>query len=328
MTEQNANADDTLSLQTINTLKILDKTQEERFDRIAKLAQRLLNVPIAILNLRDEGLFWFKAAEDFEFPEMRQDSAFCDCALLGDAVFVVEDATRDDRFRDEPLVAGAPGVRFYAGCPVDAADGQRRGTLCVLDTVPREFGPNEIDSMRELGHMVEDELSALTMATTDDLTKLANWRGFRMIAEPMISLCKRALSPAAVAMFDLDGLKEINDRYGHGAGDAAIKNFGKLLLKVFRNSDVVARVGGDEFCVLLTDPEEAKADVPLTRLRERVDAFNRDSGEDYTLSFSAGLVSFDRDSHASVEDLLRDADRRMYLQKHFRRGAKQQLGAV
>lgn len=325
MKDSNPASDETLRLQTLNSLKILDTPQEERFDRITKLAQRLLDVPVALFSLVDEDRIWFKSRQGLGSTEIPRAGALCDYALLCETVFVVENAAKDARFRDNPVVTETPGVRFYAGCPVSAPNGARLGTLCVLDTVPRQITPEDIDLMQVLGQMVEDELSTLTMATTDELTKLANRRGFRMIAEPMIALCQRAWQPAAVVMFDLDGLKQINDTFGHDAGDLALKDFAKLLLKVFRNSDVVARVGGDEFCVLLTDPQEAKPEIPLKRLQQRVDMHNAKSGRPYALAFSAGQILFDKKRHASVYDLLRDADQRMYEQKRSKARADQAI---
>lgn len=319
MNKPNPKSDETLRLQTLNSLKILDTPQEERFDRITKLAQRLFDVPVALFSLVDENRIWFKSRQGFESTEIARTGAFCDHALLSETVFVVEDATKDKDFRDHSAVTDGPGVRFYAGCPVSAADGTRLGTLCVLDTVPRQIAPEDIDLMQDLGQMVEDELSTLTLATTDELTKLANRRGFRMIAEPMIALCQRAWHPATLAMFDLDGLKQINDQFGHESGDLAIKDFAKLLLKVFRDSDVVARTGGDEFCVLLTDPGEANSTRPLERLQERVDSYIAERERPYPLTFSAGAVPFDKKRHTSVDDLLRDADERMYLQKRAKK---------
>lgn len=313
MSAPNTGIDETQRLQTLNALKILDTPQEERFDRITRLAQRLLDVPIALFSLVDENRIWFKSRLGFDATEVQRHGAFCDHALHNETVFVVDDTIKDARFCDSPAVKD--GVRFYAGCPVSAADGSRLGTLCVLDVVPRHIEAEDIDLMQDLGQMVEDELSNLTMATTDALTKLANRRGFHMIAEPMIALCQRAWHPATVVIFDLDNLKQINDELGHAAGDLAIKDFAKLLLKVFRDSDVVARVGGDEFCVLLTDPKHAKPSVPIERLQRRVDAHNAESGRSYALAFSAGDVLFDKKRHGSIDDLLHDADERMYLQK-------------
>jgi diguanylate cyclase (GGDEF)-like protein len=319
MGKPNTTSDETHRLQTLNALKILDTPREERFDRITKLAQRVLDVPVALFSLVDENRIWFKSRQGLESTEMPRHGALCDYALQCETVFVVEDATKDARFRANPVVTEAPGVRFYAGCPVSAQDGSRLGTLCVLDMVPRQIAPEYIDLLHDLAQMIEDELSTLTMATTDVLTKLANRRGFQMIAEPMIALCQRAWHPATVVMFDLDDLKQINDELGHEVGDLAIKDFARLLLKVFRKSDVVARIGGDEFCVLLTDPEEANSTRPLERLQERVDSHNAERERPFTLAFSAGAVPFNKKRHTSVDDLLRDADERMYSQKRTKK---------
>jgi len=313
--------DETMRLQTLNALKILDTPREERFDRITKLARRLLDVPVALFSLVDDDRIWFKSRQGLDSAEMPRAGALCDYALRCETVFVVKNAAKDARFRDNPVVTESPEVRFYAGCPIKAQDGSRLGTLCVLDTVPRQVVQEDIELMQDLGQMIEDELSTLTMATTDELTMLANRRGFRMITEPMIALCQRAWHPATVVVFDLDGLKQINDEFGHEAGDLAIKDFAKLLLKAFRDSDVVARVGGDEFCILLTDPTETNPRIPLERLQLRIDSYNAESQRPYHLAFSAGTVTFNKNRHASVDDLLRDADQCMYSEKRSKRVA-------
>jgi diguanylate cyclase (GGDEF)-like protein len=319
MGKPDSTSDETVRLQTLNSLKILDTPKEERFDRITKLAQRVLDVPVALFSLVDEDRVWFKSRQGLESSKIPRYGALCDYALHWETAFVVEDATKDARFCDNPVVTDEPRVRFYAGCPVSAPDGSRLGTLCVLDTVPRQIAPEDIDFMQELGRLIEDELSTLTMASTDPLTRLANRRGFDMIAEPMIALCQRAWHPATIVMLDLDDLKQINDEFGHETGDSAIKDFAKLLLKVFRESDVVARIGGDEFCVLLTDPDDANPTCPLERLQQRVDSHNAESNRPYTLAFSAGVVPFSKKHHASIDDLLRDAHERMYAQKRSKR---------
>ena len=324
MGKPNTTSDETLRLQTLNSLKILDTPQEERFDRITKLAQRLLDVPVALFSLVDEDRIWFKSRQGLESSEIPRQGALCDYALHCETVFVVEDATKDARFSDNPVATDAPGVQFYAGYPVSAPDGARLGTLCVLDTVPRKFTTEDFDSLQELGRLIEGELSTLTMASTDVLTKLANRRGFDMIAGPMIALCQRAWHPATIVMLDLDGLKQINDELGHEAGDSAIKDFARLLLKVFRESDVIARTGGDEFCVLLSDPTDADPTCPLERLQERVDSHNAERNRPYTLAFSAGAVPFNKKRHASIDDLLRDADERMYSQKRSKKSEEQE----
>jgi GAF domain-containing protein len=129
MNKLNPALGETLRLQTLNSMKILDTPQEERFDRITKLAQHLFDVPVALFSLIGENRVWFKSRQGLEVTEMPRAGALCDYALLCDSVFVVEDARKDDRFCDNPVVTDAPGVRFYAGCPVSAQDGSRLGTL-------------------------------------------------------------------------------------------------------------------------------------------------------------------------------------------------------
>ena len=315
MTKPNSLPEDTLFLQTLNVRKILDSPREERFDRVTRLAQRLLDVPVALFSLVDEDQIWFKSKQGLEISQVLRPGALCDVALQIGDILLVEDAARDERFRDTSAVTGELGVRFYAGCPVRDQSGSFIGTLCVLDTVPRRIGPDDIEILRDLGLMIEDAISTLAQATTDELTGLANRRGFLMIAEPMVALCRRAWNPAAALLFDLDGLKSINDQFGHNAGDRAIRDFAKMLLKVFRNSDVVARVGGDEFCVLLTDPEELNSESPLDRLQQRIDNYNTNVEAPLQLRFSSGVTRFSKKRHTTLEDLLREADSRMYAEK-------------
>ncbi len=311
----NSKSGETLRLQTLNSLRILDTPDEERFDRITRLAQRLLNVPIVLFSLVDENRIWVKSRQGLDAAEISRHGALCEYALGCDTAFVVKDASKDARLCHIPVVTEEPGIRFFAGSPISAKDGSRVGTLSVLDTVPRQIETEDVGLLSELAQMIEGELSNLTLATTDDLTKLANRRGFRMIAEPMIALCQRAWYSATVVLFDLDGLKKINDELGHQLGDTAITDFARLLLKSFRDSDVVARLGGDEFCVLLTCEGDGDSKRPLERFQHHVDSYNVESKRPFTLKFSAGSVAFQRRSHAGIEDLLHDADRQMYLQK-------------
>jgi len=309
-------SEETVRLQTLNSLKILDTPQEKRFARLTRLAQRLFNVPIALVSLIDEHRVWVEREPGLESLELPSTASLYERALACDTVFVLEDASEDRSFSGSPEGTETPEIRFCAACPVRAPDGSRVGALYVLDTVPRRMTPQDIDLLSDVGQMVESELSALTMATTDELTKLANRRGFRMIAEPLLAVCRRIWNrPIAVTIVDIDGLKQINDESGHEAGDSVIRDFARLLLKVYRDSDVIARIGGDEFCVLLPSVDDADAASPLERLQHRVDSFNAESARPYELSFSAGMVTFDAERHANVDDLLRDADERMYAEK-------------
>ena len=119
---------------------ILDTPPEEAFDGVARLAAALLDAPMAAVSLLDGDRQWFKARVGLDAAETPIAQSFCARAVEGDALFVVTDATADLRFADNPLVTGAPHIRFYAGAPIINRNGLALGSVCVIDTAPRRFG--------------------------------------------------------------------------------------------------------------------------------------------------------------------------------------------
>lgn len=302
-------------LRTLNAAHILDTPCEERFDRLTRVAQKLFDVPIALISLVDENRQWFKSSVGLEMAETPRDVSFCGHAILDDSILVVPDAARDERFRDNPLVVGEPYVRFYAGYPLTVWGGNRLGTLCILDHQPREFGDSERRLLTDLGTLVVEELESLHLATLDELTSLVNRRGFLAMSQQALNLCRRLGGPASVFFFDLDGLKKVNDSYGHAVGDEALCSFAELLRETFRDSDVVSRLGGDEFVVFLVNAGRENCQHALDRLERATQLFNRRSGKPWQLSYSVGLAHYDSALHDSVDDLMREADSRMYWHK-------------
>jgi diguanylate cyclase (GGDEF)-like protein len=292
-------------------LDILDTPPEERFDRLTRVARRLFDTPIALMSLVDADRQWFKSRPGLDFPQTPREHSFCAHAILAEGVFVVPDAMLDDRFRESPLVTSFPEIRFYAGCPVRAPDGSALGTLCVIDHEPRDVQEGDVDALRDLAGMAEQELKSIALATIDDLTGLANRRGFDAIAAHTIAMCRRVDRPATLLLFDLDGFKQINDTLGHEAGDDVLRRFGKELLATFRDSDVVARRGGDEFCVMLSGATAGDVPRPLSLLLDRL------AGDDKNppVLFSVGAATYDPVRHETVAHLVQEADIAMYRQK-------------
>ncbi len=142
----------------LDALGVLDTPPEERFDRVTRLAAAVFRAPVAMVSLIDHERQWFKSSVGFDVRQTPRSVSFCTYAVAGDETLVVPDACLDVRFADSPLVLGAPFVRFYAGCPVHAADGQPVGTLCIIDHAPRQFGEQERGQLRDLAQIVEDEL--------------------------------------------------------------------------------------------------------------------------------------------------------------------------
>ena len=302
-------------LETLRALKILDSDPEERFDRLTRLAKRLFGASIALISLVDADRQWFKSSFGLEVKETSRELSFCGHAILGDEIFEVSDATLDSRFADNPLVTSSPNIRFYAGCPLTVANGSKLGTLCILDHEPRNFDEDDKVLLRDLARMVEIELSALQLATTDDLTLLSNRRGFESLAQHALSVCNRLGLPASMLFFDLNKFKQINDQFGHAEGDRALTVFSSVLLEVFRDSDVIGRLGGDEFVVLLTNSDAKEAEEVLKRLEALVTEHNLTAKRGYDIRYSIGMIEYNSKTHDSISALLDDADQKMYIDK-------------
>lgn len=308
--------DEDSRLGALRAVGILDTLPEERFDRVTRMAKRMFGVPIALVSLVDENRQWFKSCLGLGAKETSRDISFCGHAILGDDVFHVPDASADERFADNPLVADDPHIRFYAGCPLKVDGGSRLGTLCIIDREPRELTDDDLQALRDLAALVERELAAVQLATLDELTGLTNRRGFMMLARHSLSLCIRRELPASLLFLDLNAFKPINDTFGHGEGDRALQAFAMAMKSTFRESDLIARLGGDEFVALFTDTPAALAEEAVARFQRALTSYNRAANRGYELSFSHGVVEFDLEQHPSIDCLLEDGDALMYERKN------------
>jgi diguanylate cyclase (GGDEF)-like protein len=310
---------ETRRLAALRSLTILDTAPEERFDRLTRLASRLFEVPIALVSLVDENRQWFKSKVGLDVCETPRDISFCGHAILYDEILHVSDTHLDARFQDNPLVTKDPHIRFYAGCPLRTQEGDRLGTLCLIDRVPRVLSDDFCTLLRDLAAIVEREISAVQMATLDDLTGLSNRRGFESLGRHALHNCRQFKRPARLLMFDLDEFKPINDRYGHAEGDFALRQFSSLLTRSFSTADILARIGGDEFAVLVSGTQCEKSAECLINLAAALEQSIQNEHRGYELKFSVGTVDFDPHSHESLADLLAAGDREMYRNKHSSR---------
>lgn len=309
--------DETSRLLSLQSLHVLDTEPEHRFDRITRMAKRSFGVDICLVSLVDSHRQWFKSRQGLDACETSRDISFCGHAILNDEVLIVEDTHADERFSDNPLVTQEPYIRFYAGCPLRGPLGHRIGTLCIIHPEPMQLDDDDVEMLRDYAHLVENELGLVSQAAVDELTGLTNRRGFYTVAEHILSLCERTDTPAELLFFDLDGLKSVNDECGHEIGDELIRQFAATLVKCFRTADVVGRIGGDEFVVLMAGSKSGSGPA-LLRLDDQA---NQDADRcSRPLAWSVGRVEYDPKRHGTIEELIADADSRMYEQKAARRG--------
>jgi len=169
-----------------------------------------------------------------------------------------------------------------------------------------------IEDITERKH-AEEALRALSLI--DDLTGLYNRRGFSALAQQELKKANRMKRGMLLLFADVDDLKKINDSFGHQEGDLALIDTANILKETFRDPDIIARIGGDEFVVLATETSASSADILTARLKERLKAANRKETRRYELSISIGIVQYNPEQPCSIDELLAQADKLMYEQK-------------
>lgn len=255
--------------------------------------------------------------------------------------------TLSRRLRTEPLLAGVPvifqtthyleseirklaatsGIKHVIGKPAEPQEILRTVQEALDEPVAPSKLPQTGQLQREHLQLLADKLyeknvelekaneRLRNLSLTDDLTGLNNRRGFMLMSNGLLKFARRAGHPLCLLYIDMDCLKQVNDTYGHAEGDIALNHFGHILTETFRDSDVIARMGGDEFAVLTIDATESSLAAIQARLQSNVDAHNLVTVRGYSLSFSLGIIRVDLSSIYTVEALLAQADEAMYAHK-------------
>ncbi|MBN1756654.1 diguanylate cyclase response regulator [bacterium] len=176
-------------------------------------------------------------------------------------------------------------------------------------------GPVLVRSIRYAIHRQETLSAQHSMLITDELTGLYNRRGFMTLAEHQIKIADRKKKGFMLLFADFDDLKRVNDSLGHNKGNQALTEVAEALINTFRESDVVGRIGGDEFAVLAIGAQFDHGEIMVTRLMQNLQTRNAQPGKPYTLSLSVGIAYYDPDVPCSIDELLAHADEYMYRHK-------------
>jgi len=187
----------------------------------------------------------------------------------------------------------------------------------AADFIKKPFGVQEL-LVRIKHAKLQDHLRELSM--TDELTGLANRRGFFSFVQQQLKQVRRTGERLILLYADLDNLKAMNDSRGHLAGDRALAETARIFRETFRDSDIIARMGGDEFAVILINASDAGVAAAQSRLQERLDAYNSRREVTCHLAVSIGVSVFDPAKPCSLDELLRQADARMYDEKQRKKG--------
>jgi diguanylate cyclase (GGDEF)-like protein len=316
MYAENALADETARLAALQRLAILDTPPEEPFDNVVNLVRTVLGVPISAVTLVDRERQWFKAIAGLDATETPRSESFCAYAIRQRAPLLIADARLDPRVREYPAVLQDPHVRAYAGVPLVTSDGYNVGALCAVDTKAREFTEGELAILRNFARIVVNEMELRHIAERDQLTGALTRRGFLEKVEQEIARCRRYGRAASLVLVDVDHFKSVNDTWGHPAGDKVLRELAATIEGAGRSADVLGRIGGEEFAVLLPETGGDDAMAAAERLRAAVSMRAIDLGSARTIAITAsfGVAMLD-DAVAGAEDWLARADGPLYQAK-------------
>lgn len=320
-----------LRQQSLDDQELLDTPADPYLDTLVRVARELFEVKTVLVSLIDHDRQWFKARIGLDTAETPRCISFCGHAILGTDTFIVSDARSDLRFFDNPLVTQAPHLRFYAGQPLFAEDGQALGTLCLLDPNAKQLSDKQRRLLIDLAHLAEGylklrQLSAQTAqlraalsreqrkVMLDPLTQLWNRAGLMHFLPQQLQQAQEHGLQLGVLFCDIDHFKRVNDNHGHGAGDQALWETARRISAAVRPLDVVTRSGGEEFVVVLLVHDHQELVQIAERIRTTIaqTPVSTDAGE-LNLSISIGAAL-----HApaeTLEDSLKRADQALYRAK-------------
>jgi diguanylate cyclase (GGDEF)-like protein len=299
-------------LEALARYDVLGTPPEAAFDRITRLTKKLFTVPIAIVSFIDGHRQWYKSSEGMTIDEVPRQDTFCKHVIAQGKPVIVPDATRDPRFRQHPAVLNDPHVRFYASIPLKTEDGHSIGALCIIDKAPRDFNAAEVEVMEDLAQMVMGALELRLCANKDSLTRALSRRAFKEEVEHATALALRHHHDLSVIAIDLDHFKAINDTYGHAGGDRVLVEAVQACMGELRTTDIIGRLGGEEFAVLLPNTAQMSAMKAAEKLRAAVEYIRIPmQGRVIKLTASFGVASLDYTTR-DADTLLERADEALY----------------
>ncbi len=297
--------------EVLQRYRILNGTEVYFADQIARTAAQVFGVPMVVASLNERYRNWYRSSCGVPQPFLERLMSFCVQANLSDTAFALSDVRKDAHFASDPAVEEPPQVVFFAGAPLRDPDGKRFGTFCLIDSRPHDFSDERLRllesfagivsqdicvrsaaryAVRDLIEAEHDKCGLFDMAMTDPLTKALNRRAFYRFAEREVLRASRHGKPVSALMFDIDHFKQVNDRHGHGVGDEVLTRLVECITRMVRDEDLVGRLGGEEFAMLLPETDPLRAAVLANRLREAVTGLSFAGREGpFSITISIGI---------------------------------------
>ena len=206
-----------------------------------------------------------------------------------------------------------PAIRLYAGMPLTVAGGARLGTLCVIDTVPRQLSETQVTALRDLAAITVHQLELRRVAMSDFLTGAFNRQMLGQISKMEISRAQRHQEYFSFAVLDLDHFKQVNDNFGHAVGDAVLVQISGLCKGMLRHEDSFFRLGGEEFGILLANTGLQAALRTMERILRKIEGTRIEAdGLAVSITASIGLTEY-WPGEESFDDIMRRADAALYV---------------
>lgn len=262
--------------------------REERFDRITRIAQRMLHVPMAMISIVEDDVRWFRSMQGLAKPEAAREISFCGHAMMAKEVFQIKDTLLDAHFSSAPMVLGPPHIRSYCGWPLQLSPGLRVGSLCVMDTMPRTFSQDDLQTMADLAHMAEAELRVNTLSEVqktllgesnrtqrkqllDPATGCWSERGFEELIRRTLRDVAKGEVYAALCGMQIHNVEDFDVGQGAGADEVRAMLIAQFIRQRLPDNAVLCRLPGGRACALFAARDK-------TVLREQIASFLQEPG--------------------------------------------------
>ena len=293
-------------LDCLYKLSILDTEPDKQFDHITKFCQLLFDVPIVIVSLIDAKRQWFKSRQGLAASQTSRKISFCGHAIacciaenFSDRIFHIPDALQDDRFKDNPLVSGDPKIRFYAGFVLRSEDNFNLGTLCIIDSKPRELSDLHREYLIEMGLIVESIIQSKYVEDRDLQTGIYNRTAFSLVSKYIVSNSIKHNHNISLYCFKLEH-----------SDVSSIEIFMVELKRIFGESEMLARVGQDKFVALVSGANNQAVNALQTKFVNSISNQNRRLDPNRQIKFHFDLLTLMPNQLSTSMNLLSVVDKR------------------